>query len=203
MSTNETRTGEKIRAGDTRTFDRLYADLGPRLLGYLIRLTGDRTDAEDLVQETFAAAYAGRHGYAGRARPLTWLIAIARRRWRDGQRREKPPQGELDENTTSHPGDSRDTVGDSVARSTTLEWAISQLDPAQQEVVTLVLVEGLSYREASAITGDPVGTVGWRLSEATRKLRKLLDTGEAKCEGDYENPEVRKLARAHPSLPQR
>src|SRR5690349_9438033 len=85
----------KIRAGDHETFDRLYARYAARVLGYLIRMGTSRAEAEDLLQDTFLAAYAGRAGLRGDCQPLAWLLGIARRRRRDGQRRAVLPTNSL------------------------------------------------------------------------------------------------------------
>jgi RNA polymerase sigma-70 factor (ECF subfamily) len=165
----------RLRAGDPRAFDRLYAELAPRVLGYLLRLTGgrDRAAAEDLVQETFLAAYAGRAGYAARSRPLAWLLGIARRRWRDGRR---TPRREADDlaahaETLSAPGAD---PAEGVSRAAELERAMELLDPAHREALELVVVQELTYKEAAAVLGTPVGTVKWRVHRATRALRNLL-----------------------------
>ena len=76
-----------FRRGDPETLRLAYREFAPRVHGFALRLTGQRLDAEDLTQEVFIAACAGRAGYDGRSRLITWLLGIAIRRWRDMNRR--------------------------------------------------------------------------------------------------------------------
>ena len=65
--------------GDLEAFDHLYRRLSPRLFGYLLRLTRQREQAEDLVQITFAKIHRARQSYLKGSSPLPWALAIARR----------------------------------------------------------------------------------------------------------------------------
>src|SRR5579871_5394343 len=126
---------EAIRTGDRRAFDRLHTDLAPRVRGYLQRLTrGNRAAAEDLTQETFLAAYHGRAGYTGSANPLAWLMGIARRRWRDGERSASRLR------LAEIPDDARQE-GDldaQVVRAAHLESCLERLEPAARDAILLV-----------------------------------------------------------------
>ena len=77
-------------APETTGVCRLYELYADRVYGFVLRLSGSPSDAEDIVQEVFLAAYAGRDGFQGRARLLTWLLGIASRRWRDRCRHNLP-----------------------------------------------------------------------------------------------------------------
>src|SRR5213592_416139 len=87
MSFDERELVEQLRAGERRGFDALFHRYGHRVLGFACRLTGCRTEAEDLVQEVFVAAYAAARNFEGRSGLLNWLLAITVRRWRDRSRR--------------------------------------------------------------------------------------------------------------------
>jgi len=165
---------EQIRSGDRGVFDRLHADLAPRVRGYLQRLTGgNRAAAEDLTQDVFVAAYVGRERYSGGARPLGWLMGIARRRWRDSQRSAPPLAAEL---LPDRAGDA--DLAAQVVRAAHLEACLNRLDPAAREAILLVFGEGRTYAEAAAILAQPVGTVKWRVHAASRTLRELLQAAE-------------------------
>jgi len=101
---------KQVRAGEERGFSCLYQRHGRDVLGILLRLThGDRSEAEDLVQETFLAAYQGRMQFSGKVPLRARLVGIAVRRWRDGQRRPRPKtlSGEVE---TVAPGQPEQTV---------------------------------------------------------------------------------------------
>jgi RNA polymerase sigma-70 factor, ECF subfamily len=185
MTFEERELVSRLRAGDRQGFDALYRIYVPRVMGFACRLTGCRADAEDLVQEVFVAAYAAAPGFEGRSGLLSWLLAIAVRRWRDRSRRRSvetvPP---LDDDGTEEgapsPGPGS-ALEEQVVRSLTLTHALAALEPPFREALLLVASQGLTYREAAEVLGEPVGTVKWRVSEASRRLRALLGAVEEEC----------------------
>ncbi|BDI28637.1 hypothetical protein CCAX7_006880 [Capsulimonas corticalis] len=176
MSLREANRIRKYRNGDQAAFREIYDQYAPRVMGYLIRLTGDRADAEDMVQEVFVAAYQGRAGFGERASMLTWLLGIATRRWRDKNRKQTlrfSDPADTDESLDSLP-QTGSPLESRVIAAIALDDALEQLAPEYREALLLVAGQGLTYAEAAAITGEPVGTVKWRVSVATRKLQQLL-----------------------------
>ncbi len=162
-----------MRSGDKQQIKNGDASAAPRVLAYLLRLTGgSRSDAEDLTQETFLAAYAGRSDFGG-SNPLAWLFGIARRRQRDAFRaasvRPQTVAGDVPE-----PATGGIAVDESVPRRVVLLDTLARLDDADRDVVLLVAVQGLTYTEAAAVIGEPVGTVKWRVHAATKRLRGVL-----------------------------
>src|SRR5690349_16594435 len=87
----------KLRSGDRRGFEEVYHAYAGRVLGFALRLCRERSEAEDLVQEVFLAAYSGRANFQGRASLLTWLLGIASRRWRDRGRKHVDAGTSLDD----------------------------------------------------------------------------------------------------------
>lgn len=156
---------DALRQGDPRAFAALYARNAPRVMGYLLRLGCSRSDAEDLTQETFLAAYQGSTRYSGRSRPLAWLLGIAVRRWRDSKRRKPVPK----DHALPPPDAAQQAV-----RRLSLEEALGQLDEPLREVLLLVGGQQLSYAEAAAALEIPLGTLKWRMHEATQQMRRLL-----------------------------
>src|SRR5262249_15540638 len=130
MSSDERELVRQLRAGDRRGFDALYRRYGHRVLGFACRLTGCRTEAEDLVQEVFGAAYAAAPVFEGRSGLLNWLLGITVRRWRDRSRRatlETVPPLEDDDDLppAASPGCG---LEDQVIRSLTLSRALASLE---------------------------------------------------------------------------
>ena len=174
MTPPATPQSETLRTVDTPLFDRLFADLAPRVRGYLQRLTGgDTAEAEDLTQEVFLAAYAARDTYRRGAQPIGWLMGIARRRWRDGNRGLRLSQVEMPIEARS----SQD-VGEQVVCAAHLEDCLARLDPKARDAVLLVFGQGLTYAEAAQMLNEPVGTVKWRVHAASKTLRTLLRADE-------------------------
>lgn len=159
---------------DPHAFDLLYKELAPRVLGFALRLTdGARTEAEDLTQETFLAAFARPNSFKGRSGLLAWLLGIAKRRYRDANRTPRPStlplSPEMGEIVVGTPGPE-----EAVTRSVILEAALARLPAAQREALLLVTQQGLTYKEAAAVLETPVGTLKWRVHEAASAMRTLL-----------------------------
>jgi RNA polymerase sigma-70 factor, ECF subfamily len=167
---------DAIRLGDPSAFTALYTRYAPRVLGYLLRLGVARSDAEDLTQETFLAALRGSASFGSRSRPLAWLLGIAVRRWRDGNRRGPAPKHFSTER-------SPDTAADAL-RKITLEQALFRLEEPLREALLLVVVQGLSYAEAAIVLEIPLGTLKWRIHEATRRMRGYLTEENEKRNGE-------------------
>ncbi|MGH2346770.1 MAG: sigma-70 family RNA polymerase sigma factor [Chloroflexota bacterium] len=90
----------RFRRGDDQAFALLYARYRAPLLRFVRRTTPDPSDLEELVQEIWLAVIRGRERYMARARFVTYLFSIARRRSADRWRRhgvELDPQGNVDE----------------------------------------------------------------------------------------------------------
>lgn len=179
METDEVELERRVREDDVGAFDVLYQSFGARVLGFALRLSGNRAEAEDLVQEVFVAAYRARRQYRGRSRLLTWLLGIAARRWRDrcrydARRPTAPEHAEgIAERAAAHV-----RLEERVVESVVLDQALTALDVPFREALLLVHSQGLSYREAAEALGVPVGTVKWRVFEATRRVRRHLETLE-------------------------
>lgn len=174
MSFSDPKTNP-IRFGDPSAFDRLYAAFAPRVLAYLLRLTGgSRSEAEDLTQETFLAAYSSRSDFPG-SNPLIWLFGVARRRQRDAFRAStaRPATTSIESDEIV---DSDGPVSETVTRRIVLQNALDKLDTPERDAILLVVVQGLTYAEASRVMDEPVGTVKWRVHTGTKRLRHLLSS---------------------------
>ncbi len=140
-------------------------------------LTGNATDAEDLVQDTYARALISADRFAPGSNLKAWLMRILRNIFIDRYRRQSAsPIRALDANQSDgedilqHPSAASD--GGAVTAAD-LESALMALPEASRTVVLLDL-EGLSEKEASAVLDCPVGTVKSRLFHARAALRELL-----------------------------
>src|SRR3954470_24953620 len=75
--------------GDKAAFHRLYALLAPRILAYLWGLIGEKSAAEDLLQQTFLKVHEARSAYVRGANPIPWIYTIAHRTCLDEMRKRK------------------------------------------------------------------------------------------------------------------
>jgi RNA polymerase sigma-70 factor (ECF subfamily) len=145
----------------------------PRLRRYAYSLTGDTNRGDDLVQECLERAWSRRRLYDA-ARPIRpWLFTIMHNLHVNQIRRNAAEPvivssdvpGAVQAQAAEEPGaiDLRD-----------LQRALNSLAPLHREVLILVGLEQLSYRETAQSLGVPVGTVMSRLSRAREQLRQHL-----------------------------
>jgi len=158
----------------------LYDRYSRTVFGVGLKLLGDRSLAEELVQEVFLRVWRSSHTFdSARGSFSTWLYRVVRSIALDLHRkracRVRPvPDGDPHISATrdSSPGP-QEIVDDSW-----LSWRISRalegLDATHREVIELAYFQGLSQREISGQTGVPLGTVKTRTSSALKRLRKGL-----------------------------
>ncbi len=150
------------------------------LLRVARRLTSDPHDAQDLVQETLLRAYRALDRFDGR-HPRAWLLTIMRNA-RANQLRKRQPTLMRDDEAFSQErargadgrrGAEEQVLGEMV--DPTLREAFGGLSKKLRDVVILVDIDGLTYREAAETLGVPEGTVMSRLHRARKRLRRHLE----------------------------
>jgi RNA polymerase sigma-70 factor, ECF subfamily len=151
------------------------AEALPRLRRYAIGLAGDVSTADDLVQDCMERAWKNRSTLKDEGAVFAWLRTILNNVNIDRVRlrRRRPDEAEsLDAVSDTL---SNGTGGDRAAPSMDVVRAMSQLTVEHRQVLLLIAVEGLSYREVADELGVPIGTVMSRLARARERLRALLE----------------------------
>ena len=157
------------------------------LYGYAIVLTHNRTEAEDLVQETCVRAIQAMGTLRENSNVKSWLFTILRNIWLNQlrHRRTVPETLELDPEENS-PRFSTEADKDphtlyvSKIESEQVRAAMEQLPIEFREVILLREFQDLSYQEIANFLGCPPGTVMSRLARARARLRVLLSTNQSK-----------------------
>ncbi|WP_237559727.1 RNA polymerase sigma factor [Corynebacterium neomassiliense] len=162
---------ERVRAADKDAFVALVQDARERVWGVCLGITGNRHDAEDAMQDAIATAWQGFDRFRGASRFSTWLYRIAANICRNkvSRRREFPDSdtgADLPTNTTD--------IGDRVADTQVVRWAVGQLSDEFREAVVLREIGGLSYREIALQQGVNIQTVKTRIFRARKALKELL-----------------------------
>ncbi len=152
----------------------------PRLRRFGLTLTGNSHDSDDLVQSAIERALKSLKSWERGTRLDSWMFRITQNLWIDqcraNQRRDT--SASVDELHDLSSEDGRKVTEDQLMVRKA-EIAISKLPEEQRNIVALVLVDGLSYREASHILEIPMGTVMSRLARARKTLAdQLLPGGE-------------------------
>ncbi len=157
-------------------FERLYAEHAQRLFGFLMYRTGDRTLAEDVMADTFEAAYRARRRFDRRlASERTWLYTIALNRLRDLGRRQAAQERAYERAAVDGGAGGVDPTLDRVEQRDELERGLAGLSEQEREVIALRFAGGLALKEIAATIGEPTSTVEGRLYRGLRRMREAME----------------------------
>jgi len=148
-------------------------ELIPRLRRYARALVGDRNTADDLVQDTLERAWGKFSMWQKRGAVRAWMFGIMHNLFIDRLRAQRStPEDPAGDDLPEAP--QRPTQSDRLEIAD-LDRALQRLPAEQREVLLLVAVEELTYREVASALGVPIGTVMSRLSRARERLRSELE----------------------------
>jgi RNA polymerase sigma-70 factor, ECF subfamily len=172
---------QRYRGGDSDAFRVLYGRHREHLYRFVLRLTANSAEGEEVFQETWMAVIYGRERFRADARFATYLFSIARKRAADRWRKrgtvvvESLPEIEqpiLDEELIAIYGPL--DCAHNVELGNALSAAIDSLPPPQREAFLMQAESDLSLDEIAQATQTNPETVKSRLRYATRRLRKYL-----------------------------
>jgi RNA polymerase sigma-70 factor (ECF subfamily) len=165
---------QRTGSGDRAAFELLYRRYARSVFGLALRRLGDRSRAEDAVQETFASIWRSARSYKPERGPgAPWLYAVARNAIVDRSRaRHEPPMEAPDEAAAEAGPPER-------AEQSWVAWrvhrALEELPEREREVVALAYWSGLSQTEVAEFLAIPLGTVKTRTRSALARLADLLE----------------------------
>lgn len=162
---------ERIIGRDSAALRALYTQHNVRLFRFLIRLTGDETIAEDVVNQAFMKVWTKAASYGGQSSVSTWLFTIARNEAISILR--KKQDAPLDDEAASQIEDESDTQETRVAKrdkGELMRQCIEKLSPAHREVIDLVYYQEKSVAEVGEILDIPQNTVKTRMFHARKQL---------------------------------
>jgi RNA polymerase sigma-70 factor (ECF subfamily) len=182
----------RVQRGDKRAFDLLVSKYQLRLAKLVGRLVWDRSEVQDVVQESFIKAYRALPNFRGDSAFYTWLYRIAVNAAKNHlvTRSRRPPSDDVDI-TDGDVEDAGVVVADiatpeSYAERDQLQAALgralAELPEDLRTALTLCEMEGLSYEHIARVLDCPIGTVRSRIFRARRvlttRLKPFLDSME-------------------------
>jgi RNA polymerase sigma-70 factor (ECF subfamily) len=163
------------KTGDERAATELVQRHSAALARFAVS-SGERSDVDELVQDTFVRAFNSLDGFRGDSSFRTWLFTIERRLLLDRRRAEKRRRDrvELQEDDAATAYDALDGV---VAHETEqrLRDAVKRLSPMQRDVFALRVAEGLSYKEIAEALDTTEGAARVHYHNAMHAVKEFLD----------------------------
>ena len=158
----------KAAQGEESALDSLVRSYYGPIQGYLERIVGDTSDAQDLTQEVFLRMARGLPRFEGKAKFTTWLFQIAknlgidhlRKREIEWAPRYRVPEKDVPEAVREHGFEEHELLWECIGR----------LDVDLQSALVLRDVYGFSYKEIAEIVGATLATVKWRIYQAREQV---------------------------------
>ncbi len=153
----------------------------PKLRRFARSLVGNVQDADDLVQAACERALRNSSQFRPGSRMDSWMYRIIQNLWLDDKRRDRTRGTAIDPDDAhlSDEGKSARLPEDRMMLAQ-VRVAMAGLPPGQREVLALIAIEGLSYKETAEVLDVPVGTVMSRLSRAREALLPKLRLTEGR-----------------------
>lgn len=191
MAETDKALAERLAAGDEEAFDAVYRAYAGKLYRMAYFISGNKSDSEDILQETFVKCFLHRGELKQPERLESWLYQIlVRTAWRSEKKKKNKRELSFDgflEDQESGAGerirmdraDGPLTQILEAERSEALWRAVSRLDARHRTVVLLYYYNDMTTKEIARTTGTLEGTVKSRLHKARALLRRELELEEA------------------------
>lgn len=163
---------EKIANGDDEAFTELYYATYKQIYGFLLSLTKNKEDAEDLMQNTFIKIRNGAHMYKSSGTPMAWMCTIAKNQYLDFVRKYGKYQGvdfELFENQMQY------SSSNDVDNKLIVQNALMQLADDEKTIVVMHMINGMKHREIAKVINIPLSTVLSKYNRSLKKMRAYIE----------------------------
>jgi RNA polymerase sigma-70 factor (ECF subfamily) len=170
----------RVALGDRAAFEELYRQTADRLFGICVRVLNDRPEAEEVLQEVFAAVWRKASQFdANRAGAMNWLATATRNRAID-RLRERPARTAFTDIETavslSDPGPSPAQDAEIAGQMQRLERCFGELETRRRSLIRDAFFEGFTYEELAARAKAPLGSVKSWIRRGLLQLRACLES---------------------------
>ena len=169
----------RLAGGDRAALRLIYAETSAKLFGTCLRILGDRSEAEDVLQDVYLAVWRKAASFDERvASPITWLVAIARNRSIDRLRSQAtsrvnvPIEAAAEVPDASLSAVERLEISEDQAR---LRDCLQELEERQAAAIRAAFLEGFTYEQLAEKASVPLGTMKSWIRRGLMKLRTCLE----------------------------
>ncbi|UOQ44441.1 sigma-70 family RNA polymerase sigma factor [Halobacillus salinarum] len=181
MSNRDVELYHQMKTGDKQALERLYDKYEKLLYSFVIKLAGDQTIAEEVVQEVFIKLWTKKANYNDRKGKFSsWIVTITRYTAIDWIRKTKNQNFSLEEETDI-PEEETSSTEDIIEwkeQGELVRRAIRTLSDEQKQMVELFYFKGQNQREIAEQCELPLGTVKGRIRLALQHLKKEISIGK-------------------------
>lgn len=190
MTAEEFQTAiDALASGDTASLQRIYEEYVKLIYSVVYDLVKRKEDAEDITSEFFVKLVRVAGSFRAGSPHKAWMVQIARNMSIDFLRKHNREQllYKDEDSESSNANDPMEELGAKEHQASVESQAIlaedmrnamETLNTKEKEIVDLKLMGQLTFREISALTGQPMGTVTWLYNQAIKKLRRCLASYE-------------------------
>lgn len=172
-----------LQRQDEAAVERLYAEYGSTVFGFLVRTLRDRAAAEDVQQQVFFEVWKGGAGYdPQRGGLLTWIMQIARNRAIDQLRKRVPEPFDPQEGSPTEALVSNESF-DELVETWHITHLLKQIPREEADLLKARFFDGKSQSEIATETGIALGTVKMMMVRGLRRLRDLVEDERAQEAG--------------------
>jgi RNA polymerase sigma-70 factor (ECF subfamily) len=166
----------RVAKGDREAFRELFSAYQPRLYSYLMKLLGNKAEAEDVLVDTMFTVWKDAKRFKSASKLSTWIFGIAHNKALNAMRsRGRRAESQLESaEPACDPTPSPHNQAATGLLRVKIQAALGKLSREHREVVELTFYEGFSYEEIARIVSCPVNTVKTRMFHARKKLKQLL-----------------------------
>lgn len=176
MMTSDEELAKAAASGDGAAYASLLERHYDRLFAFCFRLTGVRSEAEDLTQDICAALPAKLGSFSGKSKVTTWLYRVAVNAAHDRRRR----RASYDKATLGWGDWEMARTAANAETATHVDWlhqSMNALPDDLRDTLALVL-DDVTHKDAAEVLGVSEGTISWRISEAKKALRAMREREE-------------------------
>ena len=164
--------------GDQTALHGLYTETAPKLFGLALRILRRRELAEEILQDCFVSVWRSAHTFdPARGTAMAWLLRIVRNRCIDvlRQRGRDAPLDHASVEDLEDPLASPADLAELSHDARRLQECLGELEENPRKIIALVYYEGMTYKEAAAHVGEPLGTVKSWVRRSLVRLRGCME----------------------------
>lgn len=166
---------QEIAAGSEQAMQRFFQRHHQAVYAFALRRLNEAADAADVLNDVMLQVWRRPDGFAGRSKPTTWLLGIAKHKVLDIYRRRR--RDAFDELDDTMMDEQAAPVGADVGvaqDAATIRRCMGKLSAAHREVVHLAYFQDMAYPDIAEVLGCPAGTVKTRMLHAKKNLKRCL-----------------------------